>query len=90
MTPSWSFQPDPTENGALMDDVFSSQECRRIIAIGDARMPAPATVDPRGIADAAVRDNRIVFPSYVLHEVCPVTRGTRYSLVSWVTGAPFK
>lgn len=32
----------------------------------------------------------VVFPSYVLHEVKPVTQGTRYSLVSWVTGKPFK
>jgi PKHD-type hydroxylase len=32
----------------------------------------------------------IVFPSYVLHEVRPVTKGTRYSLVAWVTGKPFK
>ena len=30
-----------------------------------------------------------LFPSYVLHEVKPVTNGTRYSLVSWVTGRPF-
>ena len=32
----------------------------------------------------------VCFPSYVLHEVRPVTRGTRYSLVAWVTGKPFK
>jgi PKHD-type hydroxylase len=32
----------------------------------------------------------ICFPSYVLHEVRPVTKGTRYSLVAWVTGTPFK
>tara|TARA_R100001509_G_C4877167_1_gene218920 strand:+ start:1627 stop:2217 length:591 start_codon:yes stop_codon:yes gene_type:complete len=32
----------------------------------------------------------IVFPSYVLHEVTPVTKGERNSLVSWVTGPPFK
>lgn len=31
-----------------------------------------------------------VFPSYTLHEVTPVTRGTRYSLVGWVSGEPFK
>lgn len=30
-----------------------------------------------------------VFPSYTLHEVTPVTKGTRYSLVAWVTGKPF-
>jgi PKHD-type hydroxylase len=28
----------------------------------------------------------IVFPSFVIHEVTPVTRGTRYSLVTWVAG----
>jgi PKHD-type hydroxylase len=32
----------------------------------------------------------LVFPSYTLHEVKPVTKGTRYSLVAWVTGKPFK
>jgi PKHD-type hydroxylase len=32
----------------------------------------------------------IVFPSYVLHEVKPVTKGTRYSLVAWVGGPSFK
>jgi PKHD-type hydroxylase len=31
-----------------------------------------------------------LFPSYVLHEVTPVTQGTRYSLVSWITGKPFR
>ena len=32
----------------------------------------------------------VIFPSYTLHEVKPVTKGTRYSLVCWVTGKPFK
>ena len=31
----------------------------------------------------------VVFPSFVWHRVTPVTRGTRYSLVSWHTGDPF-
>jgi len=31
-----------------------------------------------------------VFPSYVLHQVTPVTQGSRQSLVAWVSGAPFK
>ena len=26
------------------------------------------------------------FPGYILHEVTPVTKGTRYSLVGWITG----
>ena len=32
----------------------------------------------------------IVFPSYFLHRVKPVTKGTRYSLVTWFCGEPFK
>jgi len=32
----------------------------------------------------------VLFPSYVLHEVMPVTKGERNSLVSWITGKPFK
>ena len=32
----------------------------------------------------------IFFPSWMLHRVTPVTKGTRYSLVMWFLGAPFK
>jgi PKHD-type hydroxylase len=32
----------------------------------------------------------IMFPSYVLHEVTPVIKGERNSLVTWVTGKQFK
>tara|TARA_R100000781_G_scaffold10968_1_gene10182 strand:+ start:394 stop:987 length:594 start_codon:yes stop_codon:yes gene_type:complete len=32
----------------------------------------------------------ILFPSYTLHEVKPVTKGERNSLVFWVTGKQFK
>jgi len=32
----------------------------------------------------------IVFPSPTLHEVTPITKGKRYSLVGWITGKPFK
>lgn len=32
----------------------------------------------------------IVFPSFIYHQVKPVTRGTRYSLVMWRLGQPFK
>ena len=30
------------------------------------------------------------FPSYILHEVTPVTSGTRYALVGWVCGPKFR
>jgi PKHD-type hydroxylase len=31
-----------------------------------------------------------VFPSFMCHNVCPVTTGVRYSLVSWLAGPPYK
>lgn len=45
--------------------------------------PEPTTVDKQKGLIAA-------FPSYVLHRVTPVTKGTRYSLVIWVCGESFK
>ena len=32
----------------------------------------------------------IVFPSFMLHRVTPVTRGTRWSLVAWILGARWR
>lgn len=32
----------------------------------------------------------ILFPSYMVHQVTPITKGTRYSLVAWLSGNPFK
>ena len=31
----------------------------------------------------------VVFPSFVWHRVNPITKGTRYSLVTWNLGRPF-
>lgn len=36
------------------------------------------------------RGSIIVFPSHIYHQVTPVTKGTRYSLVLWACGRPFK
>ena len=36
------------------------------------------------------RGSIVVFPSFVWHRVTPVTKGTRYSLVMWNLGYPFK
>lgn len=36
------------------------------------------------------RGTVIVFPSFLHHRVTPVTRGTRYSLVSWYEGPCFR
>lgn len=36
------------------------------------------------------RGSVIVFPSHIQHQVTPVTSGTRYSLVAWNLGQPWK
>jgi PKHD-type hydroxylase len=36
------------------------------------------------------RGSLIAFPSFTMHAVKPVTEGTRYSLVAWATGKPFR
>ena len=46
-----------------------------------------------GKEDTLPRDQGMfcVFPSYVLHKVTPVTKGKRYSLVSWImSGSRFR
>ncbi len=32
----------------------------------------------------------VFFPSFTRHQVTPVTKGTRYSLVMWVLGKPWR
>ena len=46
--------------------------------------------DEKGIEMKKEQGTLILFPSYVLHEVKPVTKGERNSLVAWVTGKQFK
>ena len=46
--------------------------------------------DDKGTLMDKTQGTLIIFPSYVLHEVMPVTKGTRNSLVTWVTGKQFK
>lgn len=46
-------------------------------------------IGPEPIDIEQPRGRIIVFPSYTLHRVMPVTEGTRRSLVTWVSGPPF-
>ena len=46
--------------------------------------------DDKGDLMDKTQGTLIIFPSYVLHEVMPVTKGERNSLVTWVTGKQFK
>jgi len=50
---------------------------------------------PNGVIEEKVNKAKgvgtiIIFPSFVYHQVTPVTKGTRKSLVCWTLGKPFK
>lgn len=46
--------------------------------------------DDRGTEMKKEQGTLILFPSFLLHEVKPVIKGERNSLVAWVTGKQFK
>lgn len=41
-------------------------------------------------AQVAMRGTAVVFPAFEYHRVLPVVEGTRCSMVSWVSGPPFR
>ena len=45
----------------------------------------------RGITDIFLeKGDAVIFPSFFMHRVTPVTNGVRKSLVQWISGKPFK
>ena len=44
----------------------------------------------RPCTEIKTQGSLVVFPSFVRHRVKPVTKGTRYSLVIWSLGQPYK
>ena len=48
------------------------------------------TYAPAPLNASRLQGSLTAFPSYVVHEITPVTEGTRYSLVGWITGPQFK
>jgi PKHD-type hydroxylase len=56
----------------------------------DFRNTDPDKPAIRKCAEIKPRGSIVVFPSHVWHRVKPVTKGTRYSLVIWNLGYPFR
>ena len=56
----------------------------------DFRNMDPDKQSIRKCAEIKPRGSIVVFPSFVWHRVKPVTKGTRYSLVIWNLGYPFR
>ena len=45
---------------------------------------------PFTIEELKTQATLIFFPSFIWHRVKPLTKGVRYSLVSWARGEPFR
>jgi len=56
----------------------------------DFRNDDKGTNQPRLCKEIRPKGSVVVFPSFVWHRVKPVTSGTRYSLVIWNLGWPYK
>ncbi len=56
----------------------------------DFRNTDSGSNQPRLCKEIRPKGSVVVFPSFVWHRVKPVTSGTRYSLVIWNLGWPFK
>jgi len=67
-------KPEDYEGGNLKFDWGDHQKNNRLYECKEIR--------PQG--------SLVVFPSFWYHQVTPVTKGKRHSLVCWVLGAPFR
>ncbi len=57
---------------------------------GDFEMREPCDPDKVQQVEAArTIGSVIIFPSFIMHRVTPVTKGVRRSLVGWILGPPF-
>ena len=75
-------------------DVTPSHQTRKISAVvllNDDYEGGKLEIDGKNLDETVGAGNLIIFPSYLLHKVEEVTRGTRNSLVIWGIGEePFK
>ena len=84
------YTPDPLLLGtvrkisvsAILNDDYEGGE------LSFSTIEKDATVNITNIK--ARKGDLIVFPSFIEHKVSPVTKGTRYSVVAWYGGPPFK
>ena len=76
----------------------TSSPCRKLSLVLQLSDPVEyeggiLELQPHGKDVVRMRKQRglvVVFPSWTLHQVTPVTQGNRQSLVAWITGPAFK
>ena len=64
-----------------------------VILLNDSSEFEGGILQFKGMEDTVLLEKRgsiIVFPSFIEHKVTPVTKGVRYSAVTWTTGPSFR
>tara|TARA_B100000809_G_C15037844_1_gene494436 strand:+ start:125 stop:715 length:591 start_codon:yes stop_codon:yes gene_type:complete len=56
---------------------------------GDLQIRTMELEDTDKYTPKLVQGSMIFFPSFIEHQITPITEGTRYSLVCWFLGTPF-
>jgi PKHD-type hydroxylase len=82
----WHIDAGPPENG-----VQRKLSC--VILLNDPSEFEGGILQFKGMEDQNVLDKRgsvIVFPSFIEHKVTPVTKGVRYTAVTWASGPSFR
>ena len=57
---------------------------------GNLEFLANQRIEEKQLEDLNKAGSIVLFPSYILHRVTPVTKGSRNSLVIWMGGVPFR
>ena len=82
----WHMDADPPQNGVQRKLSIS-------ILLSDPSEFEGGELQFRGIEDRKIltmQGSIVVFPSFIEHRVTPVTKGVRYSAVTWVSGPSFR
>jgi len=82
----WHMDAGPPQNG-----IQRKLSC--VILLNDPSEFEGGVLQFKGMEDQNVLDKQgsiIVFPSFIEHKVTPVTKGVRYSAVTWASGPSFR
>lgn len=82
----WHIDAAPPQNG-----IQRKLSC--VILLNDASEFEGGALQLKGAEDQILLEKRgsiIVFPSFMEHKVTPVTKGVRYTAVTWASGPSFK
>lgn len=73
------------------DGEFSVRKLSIVVQLSDPSNYEGGNLQVHGKKVECIDQGTVTFfPSFAAHKVHPVTKGTRYSLVAWLTGEPFR